>query len=109
MAYARKSGYSGNGKLPRGARIMQVNVQDDIYWTQTYIRDFEGKTHNQESKAEICQKGSGTLVEQSVCCAIYGEENHYSGDNIFYDDNGYIKDLPENNEVKIHIIPASSS
>ena len=42
MAYARKSGYGGNGKLKRGVRIIKVNVQNTLYWTHTYIRDIDG-------------------------------------------------------------------
>lgn len=57
MAYARKSGFGGNGKLARGARIVKVSVQNNIYWTQTYIRDYTGQVNTQDSKNSTCVKG----------------------------------------------------
>eukprot|EP00347_Sterkiella_histriomuscorum_P020292 403338364 len=104
MAYARKSGFGGNGKLTRGARVIKVNVQDEIYWTQTYIRDYQGNSITQDGKNDSCQKGTD-FKEQSVCCSIYGQNTDEAGDNIFYDDDGYLIDPQEEQEVSISILP----
>lgn len=43
LAYARKTGFGGNtGSLMKGARVVRVNVKAGVYWTTSWIRDYEG-------------------------------------------------------------------
>ena len=50
IAYGRKSGYGGRGDLPRGARVLKVNVDNNIFWTQTWIRDIENDVYDYSKK-----------------------------------------------------------
>lgn len=43
MAYARKTGFAGNGKLNRGARVLQISIDKNIFWPITYVIDTQGK------------------------------------------------------------------
>lgn len=43
LAYATKSGFSGNtGNLMKGARIVRINLHQGILWSTTWTRDSEG-------------------------------------------------------------------
>ena len=57
LAYARKTGFGGNtGNLLRGARVIRVNVEQQIYWATSWIRDFDGFVLNQNTPAEACSR-----------------------------------------------------
>lgn len=43
LAMARKTGFGGNtGNLPKGARVIRVNLLQDIIWSTSWVRDYSG-------------------------------------------------------------------
>ena len=70
----------------KGARVMRVNVEEQIYYTTSWIRDFEGFIERQDTLAEACNRtvnptlnpnATAPIIEfvpQTQCCTLYGDE-----------------------------------
>lgn len=87
LAYARKSGFGGNtGTLMKGARVVRINVKAGVYWTTSWIRDYEGQRVPQNTPAEACSRAVDPTLKpnssqpeqpwtaQTQCCSIYAKD-----------------------------------
>lgn len=71
LAYGRKSGFGGTGGQDRGARVFKINVDDNgIYWTQTWVRDFDGDIITQDDQLNTMPTN---FTAQASCCTIYDD------------------------------------
>ena len=49
MAYARKSGFGGDtGDLLKGARVIRINQNYNVFKISTWLRDFDGYLDTQD-------------------------------------------------------------